>query len=107
MRFALGSSGVTIPPETTIFTASSTPISRVIASSLRKNSRNPEVGFGVVGTNTLIRFSDDMFCTSPLVVPVTNPMAQMPLRGYSTSTTSRKASDWLAMIVSMICLMAP
>jgi len=76
------SGGVTIPAETTIFTASSTPMSKGIASLRGQNSKNPEVGFGVVGTKTLIKFSDDIFWTSPWVDPVTKPIDHNPGRGY-------------------------
>ncbi len=103
---AFGAGGVTIPPETTSLSASSTLISRKTSSCLGQNSKNPEVGFGVVGTNTLTVSSRVRCCTSPLVLPVTKPITHNPLRGYCTSTTSRKASDWLAITVSRTCLEA-
>ena len=49
--------GVTMPPETTSFSPSSIGILRRMMSCAGTNSRNPEVGFGVVGTNTLITSS--------------------------------------------------
>ncbi len=49
----LRSGGVTIPPDTTILTASSTSISRNTTSFFGQNSKNPDVGFGVVGIKTL------------------------------------------------------
>ena len=49
--------GVTIPPEITIFTASSTFIFIYIKSFFGTNKRNPLVGLGVVGIKTLIKVS--------------------------------------------------
>jgi hypothetical protein len=44
------------------------------------------VGLGVVGIKTLIiSFLRDSL-TSPFADPVTKPIAQIPLRGYSTKT---------------------
>ena len=49
--------GVTIPPEITILTASSTFIFMKIKSFLGKNKRNPLVGLGVVGIKPFINVS--------------------------------------------------
>ena len=46
-----------MPPEITIFTASSTFIFIYIKSFLGTNKRNPLVGLGVVGIKTLIKVS--------------------------------------------------
>ena len=96
-----------MPPETTSFTASSTDMSMKITSSRGQNSRKPDVGFGVVGTKTLTMSMSIRRATSAFVPPVTKPITHSPRRGYSTSTTSRKASDWVEMTVSRICLLAP
>ena len=47
------SGGVTMPPETTILMPSSTDISRWRTALRGRNSRKPEVGFGVVGRKML------------------------------------------------------
>jgi len=52
--FATG--GLTAPPDISIFIPSPTVISREWISLLGKSRRNPLVGFGVVGTNTLVSF---------------------------------------------------
>ena len=44
---------MTRPADTTSLIASSTDISSSITSSMGNSNRNPEVGFGVVGTKTL------------------------------------------------------
>ena len=49
---ATRSGGVTMPPETTSFTASSTDIFMNTMSLRGQNSKKPEVGFGVVGIKT-------------------------------------------------------
>ena len=49
--------------------------------------KKPDVGLGVVGTNTLIIVSGAISCRTPLAGPVVNAIAHTPLRGYSTSTT--------------------
>jgi hypothetical protein len=72
--FAGGHDGTTLPPEITIFIPSATLISSVITFSCGTNTKNPLVGFGVVGTNTLTTFSFVFACASPLVSLVTNPI---------------------------------
>ena len=64
------------------------------------------LGFGVVGTKTLMSVSSVKSCTSPWEMPVMKPRVHTPLRGYSISTHSRKAEDLFASTVSMICLIA-
>merc|ERR1711991_986445 len=98
--------GVTIPPEITIFTASSTFIFIYIKPFLGTNKRNPLVGLGVVGIKTLIKVSLFKVCTSPFVSPVTNPITQIFFLGYSTKTTSLKLSELVDITVSIICLIA-
>ena len=91
----------------TILIPSSTDMSRWISSLLGTNSKKPEVGLGVVGTNTLTSSSPEYAWISPLVGPVTKPMAPTPRRGYSTRTTSRNERDFWASTVSKICLSVP
>ena len=74
---------------------SSIDMSRWIRSFLGTNSRKPEVGLGVVGTNTLTSSSSARAWISPRVGPVTKPIAPMPRRGYSIRTTSRNERDAL------------
>ena len=59
--------GVTNPAEITNFAASSTDISKKTISFSGKNSKKPEVGFGVVGKKILCRslFSPNLLFTSP------------------------------------------
>ena len=67
--------------------------------------RNPLVGLGVVGTKTdqttpwSIRA-----CTSPWVLLVRKPIAQVPLRGNSTRTTLLKSWCFWVLKVSTTCL---
>ena len=82
-----------MPPEITILMASSTDMESGIKSFFGTNSKNPEVGLGVVGRKMLMHYSSVMFWTSPSVRPVMKAMAQMPRRGYSTSTASRNAAE--------------
>ena len=96
-----------MPADTTILTACSTVILRKITSSRGQNNKKPDVGFGVVGTNTLTIDDGMLLATSPFVLPVTKPITHNFFRGYSTKTTSRKASDCVEITVSKICLVAP
>ncbi len=57
--------GVTTPAEITSLNASSTLISSSNASFLGINTKNPEVGFGVVGTKRLINSSPIIDLASP------------------------------------------
>ena len=50
-------------------------------------SKKPLVGFGVVGTNTLINFLLVFRVISPEFSFVANPTAHDPFLGYSTRTT--------------------
>ena len=59
--------GATIPPETTILMPSSTVMLRVTNSRRGTNNRYPEVGFGVVGRNTLTTSSEVRLWISPSV----------------------------------------
>ena len=54
LPFFLLAGGVTAPPEINIFIPSPTDISKGITSSLGTSKRKPLVGFGVVGTKTLV-----------------------------------------------------
>ena len=75
-------------------------------SSFGTNSRKPEVGFGVVGRNTLIiSRPSSAFCrTSPLVAVLMKAMAQSPLRGYSTATTRVYSTSGSVNRKSVTCL---
>ena len=79
--------GFEVPAETINFEASSKLISRNFTSFFGNINKNPLVGLGVVGTNTLIKFSLVFLLISPLFSFVAKPTAHVPLRGYSTSTT--------------------
>ena len=57
--------GVTTPADITSLNASSTLISSSKASFLGINTKNPEVGFGVVGTKRLINSSPIIDLASP------------------------------------------
>ena len=93
-----------MPPEITSLIPSSIVMSRWIRSFLGTNNRNPEVGLGVVGRNTLTSSSSERSWISPRVGPVTKPIAPMPRRGYSIRTTSRNEREDCASTVSKICL---
>ncbi|MCY1309927.1 hypothetical protein D9M70_600710 [compost metagenome] len=86
------------------FKAASTLICRSMASARGSIRKNPDVGFGVVGTYTLMWSPASRSATSPLGVPVTNAMVQLPARGYCTSTARRKACPFGASTVSLTCL---
>ena len=51
-----------------------------------KNSKKPEVGFGVVGKKMLYKslFSPNLVVTSPFVLVETKATAHIPFLGYST-----------------------
>ena len=95
-----------MPPETTILMPSSTVMPSARISSRGTNSRNPEVGLGVVGRKTLTTFLAVSCWTWVAVSPVTKPIAQLSLRGYWMSTTSRNALLCSLNTVSMSCLIA-
>jgi len=69
-EFARESPGVTTPSEITILSASSTDISSSIISRRGRNTRYPEVGFGVVGTNIVTTSSSILVFNSEEPVPV-------------------------------------
>ena len=92
-----------MPPDITIFTPCSTDILSKVQSLRGKKSKNPEVGFGVVGIKTLTISSSEMFFISPRVGPVIKPITQIPFRGYSIRTTSRNAFADCAKTASKIC----
>ena len=79
-------------------------ISNSSMSSLGSMSRNPLVGLGVVGRNMFLKSALLRCCNSPFVSLVRNPMAQIPLRGYCTSTVFLKTAFCWVENVSMICL---
>ena len=95
-----------MPPETTIFSPSSTVIVSFFTPSFGTNSRKPEVGFGVVGRKMLMESPGVAPWISLAASPVMNPIAQASGRGYWINTTSRKALDCFLSIVSKICLTA-
>ena len=68
------------------------------------NIKNPDVGFGVVGTKTLNNFSSSFFFTSPCVSAPTKPITHKPFRGYSRSTHLLKALSCDEKNVSNTCL---
>ena len=102
-------SGTTSPAEIISLAACSTLISSIVTSFFGTNSKNPEVGLGVVGRNTLTLSPFSfliLFLTSPIVSVVMNASAQIPFLGYSMSTTVLK---WFASsrnAVWNICLRA-
>ena len=76
-------------------------------TSLRgRNNKNPDVGLGVVGKNTVAISSPlEIFVrTSPRALVEMNAIAQIPLRGYSIKQAlSNDVSRW-ENTVSAICL---
>ena len=76
-----------MPADTINFEASSKVISRNITSSFGNISKNPLVGFGVVGTKTFISSLLVFLLISPLFSFVAKPTAQDPFLGYSIRTT--------------------
>ena len=78
--------GVTSPAEITNLAASSTDMSKKTISFSGKNSKKPEVGFGVVGKKMLYKslFSPNLVVTSPFVLVETKATAHIPFLGYST-----------------------
>ena len=61
----------------------------------------------MVGTNTLTSSPSWQRAMSPDGSPVTNPTDQMPRRGYSTSTTSRKVREDCESTVAKSCFSVP
>ncbi len=99
-------SGTTSPAEMTSLAASSTVMSSSRTSDSGTNSKNPEVGLGVVGRKTATwRSSVPIFSAiSPRVSVETKAIAHSPLRGYCTRQALLKlVEDW-AKTVSAICL---
>jgi len=85
---------VDVPADTINLEASSKVILRYITSSIGNISKKPLVGFGVVGTKTLIK-SFPVFCAiSPLFSFVAKPTAHTPFLGYSINTTLFFASSF-------------
>jgi len=70
-------------------------------------SRNPEVGFGVVGRKTeTISSPPSLSVISPRVSVATKAMAHRPTRGYSIRQACwNELFDWLR-TVSIICFTA-
>ena len=87
-----------------VFTASSTFVLRYFSWLLGTINKKPEVGFGVVGTNTLTNSPFILLETAPLTSPVVKPKTQSPFLGYSSNTTSLNALELFLKIVSIICL---
>jgi len=79
---------VTAPPERIIFIPSPTLISSSTISARGSISRNPLVGFGVVGTKTVQSSpAPARRWGSACARLVRKPIVQQPGRGYCTSTT--------------------
>ena len=76
-----------MPAETINLDASSKLMSKYLTSLLGNINKNPLVGFGVVGTNTLTKSEFVFSEISPSLSFVANPTAQIPFLGYSTRTT--------------------
>ena len=94
---AIISLGVRTPPEKSVLNASSTLRLESMTSFSVTNTKNPVVGFGVVGINTLINFFSLLYC----VAPVTNPIDFVPSFGKSMRTTRLndclpgKLTEWI------------
>ena len=69
-------------------------MSKYLISFLGNINKNPLVGFGVVGTKTLISCESVFFEISPSFSLVAKPTAQMPFRGYSIKTTLFSVNDF-------------
>ena len=69
-------------------------------------SRKPLVGLGVVGTKTLIMPAPRRSTISGLGLDVMKPIAQLPRRGYSSSTTLLKVFRFWEPKVPTICFMS-
>ena len=96
--------GSTIPADIINFAASSTSISNTIVSFWGTNSKKPEVGLGVVGTNMLYKSPELAFWRISLQVLVEiKPIAQIPFLGYSNIHTLSKLFSEEVVIVSTIC----
>ena len=65
--------------------------------------KKPEVGFGVVGINTLSISLSKCFLISPFKSALTKPKIHNPLRGYSNITTFLNACVLFEKTVSNIC----
>src|SRR5690606_16807059 len=97
------SSGATTPIDTTYFSAWSTLMFSATVSARGIIRKNPEVGFGVVGTYTEIRSTSTWRRTSSAGAPVRKPIVQTPRRGYCTSSAWRNAWPPGERIVSLTC----
>ena len=100
------SMGLTAPPETMSFIASSTGVSISIVRFFGTISINPEVGFGVVGTKTLMQGSPTNSDIPAASSFVTNATTHIPSVGYGTSTARRNNRLRLATIDWTIWLTA-
>ena len=58
-----------------------------VATSGGTMTKNPEVGFGVVGTNTDKSSLPEVSPTTSSLITATSPITHIPLRGYSSNTT--------------------
>src|SRR5690606_817144 len=99
--------GTTTPSETIIFSASSIDMSSSTTSSRGTNRMKPDVGFGVVGTNTVSTTSPVLSWTSPTGSDVWNASAYMPFRGYSIISTFLNDSLESLNTTSTKCLTEP
>src|SRR5210317_1996353 len=81
-------------------------MSNLMTSEAGKNNKNPDVGFGVVGTKTDNNVSPAavFWANSPLAVVDIKPIAQIPLRGYWIKQAVSKLRSLCAKTVSAICL---
>ena len=75
-------SGINTPAEKSALNASSTVRLVLVMAFSSTNIKNPVVGFGIVGTNTLI-----FFPYPHSEAPVTKPIDFVPSFGKSTRTT--------------------
>ena len=94
-----------MPAETINFDACSTETSKYIKSFLGKMSKNPLVGFGVVGTKTFTISSLILSLIRSWFSLVANPTTHIPFLGYSNKTTL----FWLFSVpvkLSVICPIA-
>lgn len=81
------------PQEITYLKASSIFISKKVMSDFLNSVRNPEVGFGVVGINTVI-IGSSASCEHVVgASPATRPIHKTSLLGKGTITTCLKDPD--------------
>ena len=92
--FTLAFKGI-IPAETIVLTVSSISVFKYFSCFLGTSKRNPDVGFGVVGTKTLTMLTFVLAFITPSTLPVVKPITQTPFLGYSIKTASLNALELL------------